>query len=87
MGVRLLSVEWRRTVNPLHRNIVGSTPTTLTIISTLNSMGECLPYKQEVIGSNPVAWTINISGFSSAWLERLVWDQDVTGSNPVIPTK
>jgi hypothetical protein len=26
-----------------------------------------------------------LSGCSSAWLERLVWDQEVAGSNPVIP--
>ncbi len=27
-----------------------------------------------------------ISGCSSVWLERLIWDQEVAGSNPVIPT-
>ena len=27
-----------------------------------------------------------ITGCSSAWLERLVWDQEVAGSNPVTPT-
>ena len=26
---------------------------------------------------------IYISGYSSAWLERLIWDQVVAGSNPV----
>ena len=28
---------------------------------------------------------MNIAGFGSAWLERLVWDQEVAGSNPVTP--
>src|SRR5262249_38734144 len=27
-----------------------------------------------------------LSGRSSAWLERVVWDHDVAGSNPVAPT-
>ena len=27
-----------------------------------------------------------LSGCSSAWLERLVWDQEVAGPNPVTPT-
>ena len=26
-----------------------------------------------------------LSGYGSAWLERLVWDQEVAGSNPVTP--
>ena len=28
---------------------------------------------------------IRMTGRSSAWLERLVWDQEVAGSNPVAP--
>ena len=28
----------------------------------------------------------NITGCSSVWLERSVWDREVAGSNPVIPT-
>ena len=27
----------------------------------------------------------SLTGRSSAWLERLVWDQEVAGSNPVAP--
>ena len=29
---------------------------------------------------------IVISGCSSVWSERAVWDREVAGSNPVIPT-
>ncbi len=28
---------------------------------------------------------ISSSGYSSAWLERLLWEQDVVGSNPATP--
>jgi hypothetical protein len=27
------------------------------------------------------------SGYSAAWLARLIWDQEVAGSNPVTPTE
>ncbi len=27
------------------------------------------------------------SGYSAAWLARLIWDQEVAGSNPVTPIK
>ncbi len=30
--------------------------------------------------------TLTISGRSSAWLERMVWDHEVEGSNPFAPT-
>ena len=35
----------------------------------------------------PLRYYPAITGRSSAWLERLVWDQEVAGSNPVAPTR
>lgn len=30
---------------------------------------------------------LRISGFSSVWSERSLWEREVAGSNPVIPTR
>ncbi len=30
-------------------------------------------------------FALHISGCSSVWLERLVWDQEAAGSSPVTP--
>ena len=35
-------------------------------------------------GSNPVC--CSITGCSSVWLERLIWDQEAGGSSPSTPT-
>ena len=40
---------------------------------------------REVTGSIPV-WSTNISGCSSVWLERVIWDHEAAGSSPVIRT-
>ncbi len=32
------------------------------------------------------AKSVQLSGYSAAWLAHLVWDQGVAGSNPATPT-
>ena len=39
----------------------------------------------EVAGSNPAVST-NISGISSVWLERVIWDHEAVGLSPTSPT-
>src|SRR5258708_7683967 len=38
-----------------------------------------------LVGKRGICYSESITGRSSAWLERLVWDQEVAGSNPVAP--
>ena len=41
---------------------------------------------RKVGGSNPPIPTIFISGISSVWLERVIWDHEAVGSSPTSPT-
>ena len=41
-------------------------------------------FQTEGTGSNPVC--CSITGCSSVWLERLIWDQEAGGSSPSTPT-
>lgn len=41
---------------------------------------------REVTGSIPV-WSTNISGYSSVWLERVIWDHEAVSSNLTTRTR
>ena len=46
---------------------------------------QCARFPLESFGARRSIPVHAITGRSSAWLERLVWDQEVAGSNPVAP--
>lgn len=52
--------------------------------AALAQLGERLPYKQEVIGSNPISCT-NVS--VAKWLRRQAHTLETIGSNPITDTK